>query len=65
MGARATRPAADAPAGDLTHVYVVEAKAPIRVQSQEMRLTEWDQLGDKNIAYYTGERFFVIRETRK
>ena len=37
----------------------------VRVLSAEHKLTEWDDLGDKNSAYYTGERYFVVTDPKK
>ena len=38
-------------------------RQPVRVRSAAHRLTEWDDLGDKNAAYYTGQRFTTIDPT--
>jgi hypothetical protein len=45
------------------HTYVVEEfgekRCPI---SEQYNMTQWDTIPDKNIQYYTGERFFVIKK---
>ena len=33
---------------------------PVRNRSVEYALTEWEDIGTKNYAYYTGQRFCVI-----
>jgi len=33
---------------------------PVRNRSIEYALTEWEDIGTKNYAYYTGERMCVI-----
>lgn len=40
-------------------------KNPVRVASAEHNLTEWDDTGDKNYAYYSGDRMFTTPSARK
>ena len=46
--------------GRMWETLATWTRNPVRVRSAALRLTEWDDIGDKNAAYWSGQRAFKI-----
>ena len=46
--------------GTTSSKYILEDFSPVRNESTQHKLTEWDKNPPKNLEYYSGQRFFSI-----